>query len=524
MIFNNAEASTSTSTQTTPAQGVKRKRHTRTSTGCRACRMTRVKCPEGPVNASGTKAACRRCWENDEACFYPSRNLGGRMPRKGMRERDASWEAAGPYVGNSGEVVAGPAATSSGPDDNRPVIKRARVDTKPPAHAAIAALLRFALAPHAPLATFTLASLAPSEADAHAISFFEARGCVDILSAPGREHNWIWTQLFPRLVAVLLHAHPMRSYLHACLLQLAYTHRANMEDGETQRAVWRSQATQWRTRAGAELVRVKLTRKEWKGDEYLMGLFIRYMADMLSGGGLDPIEPEVDVTATCPSLRSMISTYATMQSACGARKSSPTIPDDEDPEWVERFFGFSPAFTALLARVNSLVADKLEGHRPMEVRLGAHALLDELGEGWEVGAVRAHEVGKSARVQRGNEVMRAALRVLLLSEVLQVPLHDARIERCARRAVELVADSDAASMPGFQWPLVIVAVYTRDVALRARLQELITHATALSFGPHYPAPRDVLEICWELMDSSGYVTGVAPWRDAAASVGRTLWV
>lgn len=135
-----------------------------------------------------------------------------------------------------------------------------------------------------------------------------------------------------------------------------------------------------------------------------MGLFIRYMADMLSGGSLEPIEPEVEVKATCPSLRSMISIYATMQSACQARRSSPVPHDDEDPEWVERFFGFSPAFTALLARVNSLVADKLEGHRPMEVRLAAHALLDELGEGWEVGAVRAHEAGKSARVQRGNEV------------------------------------------------------------------------------------------------------------------------
>lgn len=120
--------------------------------------------------------------------------------------------------------------------------------------------------------------------------------------------------------------------------------------------------------------------------------------------------------------------------------------------------------------------------------------------------------------------MRAALRVLLLSEVLEVPLHDARITRCASRATELVADSDAASMPGFQWPLVIVAAYTRDPALRQRLVDLITHATALSFGPHYPAPRDVLDICWEVMDEGGYVAGVAPWREAAASVGRTLWV
>lgn len=273
MIFNNAEASSSTPTTTAAAQaaGAKRKRHTRTSTGCRACRMTRVKCPEGPVTPSGVKATCRRCWENDEACFYPARNLGGRMPRKGMRERDASWEAAGPYPAQ-GELVAPTAGAKSVPDDSgRPVVKRARVDDtkRPPPQLAIATLLRFALSPHAPLASFTLASLAPTEADAHAISFFESRGCVDILSAPGRENNWIWTQLFPRLCGALLHAHPMRTYLHACLLQLAYTHRANMEDEETQRAVWRSQAAQWRTRAGAELVRVKLARKEWKGEEYL---------------------------------------------------------------------------------------------------------------------------------------------------------------------------------------------------------------------------------------------------------------
>lgn len=49
----------------------KRKRRTRTKTGCRECRRQHVKCNEGAILPSGRKVACRRCWETDQACFYP---------------------------------------------------------------------------------------------------------------------------------------------------------------------------------------------------------------------------------------------------------------------------------------------------------------------------------------------------------------------------------------------------------------------------------------------------------------------
>lgn len=51
--------------------------------------------------------------------------------------------------------------------------------------------------------------------------------------------------------------------------------------------------------------------------------------------------------------------------------------------------------------------------------------------------------------------MRSALRVMLLCEVLNVDLSDARLERERQRAAELVADAEPVGMGGFQWALTV---------------------------------------------------------------------
>ena len=69
----------------------KRKKFTRSATGCRSCRVQRVKCSEGPLAADGRKVACKRCWETDTMCMYPT---NGKSARKKGAMYDNQWERA----------------------------------------------------------------------------------------------------------------------------------------------------------------------------------------------------------------------------------------------------------------------------------------------------------------------------------------------------------------------------------------------------------------------------------------------
>ncbi|KAJ9094284.1 hypothetical protein QFC21_006110 [Naganishia friedmannii] len=60
-------------------QGKKRKiRHVRVKTGCRDCRMRRIKCPEGITVAEGAKVPCEKCDETGTPCWYPAPDDLGR--------------------------------------------------------------------------------------------------------------------------------------------------------------------------------------------------------------------------------------------------------------------------------------------------------------------------------------------------------------------------------------------------------------------------------------------------------------
>jgi hypothetical protein len=53
-------------------------RHTRVKTGCRDCRMRRIKCPEGILVAEGAKLPCEKCDETGTTCWYPAPDDSGR--------------------------------------------------------------------------------------------------------------------------------------------------------------------------------------------------------------------------------------------------------------------------------------------------------------------------------------------------------------------------------------------------------------------------------------------------------------
>lgn len=153
-----------------------------------------------------------------------------------------------------------------------------------------------------------------------------------------------------------------------------------------------------------------------------MGFFVRCMADMLDAGLLQidrstAFELPLDHSSSFyPSLRDMISLYATIQFSCTPLDVCSTMQpifemSPVGPEWVERFVGFSRRIIILLGRVHSLVVQRSnmlrsggkDGSRGSQIEAQAQELLVQLNEGWdwEEGNL---DVGRSDRIQRGNEV------------------------------------------------------------------------------------------------------------------------
>lgn len=127
----------------------------------------------------------------------------------------------------------------------------------------------------------TLASLSTSQNDRLIVNYFEVEGCNEIVSTTKSKHNWIFMELFPRLLATLA-VQPtgsptddaegaVRQWLHFCLLQIAYVHRANIEPDEAKSWHFRSEAARFRQKASYAILRakVKWPDGQWKTEEYL---------------------------------------------------------------------------------------------------------------------------------------------------------------------------------------------------------------------------------------------------------------
>lgn len=61
--------------------------------------------------------------------------------------------------------------------------------------------------------------------------------------------------------------------------------------------------------------------------------------------------------------------------------------------------------------------------------------------------------------------------------------------------------------------------------MRERIASLMTLTLAISFGPNYRGTKEILALCWEVLDTQGkYENGIAPWREAMNALGRNLWI
>ncbi|WVQ63454.1 uncharacterized protein L199_001607 [Kwoniella botswanensis] len=640
----------------------KKARLQRANTGCRDCRQRRVKCPEGMLDPhTGRKAACRKCWENDQECYYPST---AHKPSKLLK--DVIWVESGPFEhmtttkktpeqdnilfvtsSSSGQsssspisptistlpqslfdlpppsasfefnvdpntlpTTGRPIASNSPPIDNNALDLTFFLNPPPPAHhdlfpivnssASITALqddaqaeasssdttndawlalLRepypsrstptsafapylqpnlikalFQPSPKAPVTYFTLASLPCGSIDRTALSYFESQGCNEIVAAPTPKANWIHSLLFPQIYHLLSTVPSsktpqgmVRDFAYHALMQLSFVHRGNVEKDATRAVYWKSEALKHRRLGSSTVLKVKALYKGagWKTEEYLMGFFVRCMADMLDSRDL-----VIDHTTACelpadtcspnyPSLRDMIALYSTIHGSCTPLElasaqplSGPTKPvfelPLEGPDWVERFVGYSRQFIILLGRVNGMVT-----YRDHLIRTGRENTLDGKMLRAQSEALSAEladpyawlESGKSYRVEKGGIVLRLALQLMVFSELLEISLDDSRFSHVRSVAQELVADTVGHESAGYQWCLTVIAVYTSKKDDRDRTRALLDDVNSMSFGKSYNGTSEIMEMCWEIYDAQGFYTnGIAPWREAMTAFGRTVIV
>jgi hypothetical protein len=156
--------------------------------------------------------------------------------------------------------------------------------------------------PVRPLHTFTLASLSNSPLKRTALSYFETRGCGEIIAAAEMKSNWIYVQLFPRVYdllsgetgsrggswakhdqgmghgqtdAVAGHAAAARhftcEFVHHSLIRLSCVHRANTERDPVRIQELRREILAHGKRAmmAGQTVRIQCADQWWKTEEYL---------------------------------------------------------------------------------------------------------------------------------------------------------------------------------------------------------------------------------------------------------------
>ncbi|KAL1404952.1 hypothetical protein Q8F55_008564 [Vanrija albida] len=557
----------STSAAPYPAQA-KRKRHTRTTTGCRQCRAQRVKCIEGATLAGGERVACRRCWEGEVGCQYPLRGVAtrGKLDREDIWVDAVAaevWEGERPVKARE-VVLRRWADAAAAPDEGSGSGSRAISPRRSPMSASQAsdtvaswltsapasALLAHLLQPSTDVGFTTLSSLSTSASTRAAVSYFETRGHNEIVAVSTSRSNWIFTQLFPRLSALLLtpalEKSWLRDWLQLSLLQLCYVHRGNVEADPERGGFWRAEAAAARRKAEFVLLRARVRQEDITSEEYLTGFFVRCMADMLDSAPLD-LSPERTLAAApsvpsltgaptlYPMLRDLLHTYAVVQYACTPLQQTcmqpvPTLEGytTTADEWVVKFYGFTRRVIDQMARASRLVARRwaliLAGQDAaswgVQLRAEAGLLEAEIADPGE-----AHfDAGVSERIQRGTIVLQLALRVMLLCEVLGAELSDERIARIRAHAIELVADCDPSNLSGFLWPMTVLGIYCADKADRATIAHLMHLSLGTSYGANYRGSDEVLVLCWDVLDSTGYAHGIAPWRESMAALGRNIWL
>jgi hypothetical protein len=71
----------------------------------------------------------------------------------------------------------------------------------------------------------------------------------------------------------------------------------------------------------------------------------------------------------------------------------------------------------------------------------------------------------------------------------------------------------------------LIAIYTKDEKQRKEIMLVMEMAQLCSMGAGYNGAKGVIETCWEDLDEQGYYTnGIAPWREAMAASGRSMYI
>ncbi|TXT04823.1 hypothetical protein VHUM_04091 [Vanrija humicola] len=389
-------------------------------------------------------------------------------------------------------------------------------------HTDISSLLQTLVnpAPASALSTFSIAGLTDDPLNRSAVSYFETQGCIEIVATSKMSHNWIYTQLFPRALASLCSPTPVsstgkptvhtyiREYLHSSLLHLSFVHRGNLESEGDKSWFWRCEAARSKKDADSAILKAKVlfAGPQWKTQEYLMAFFVRSMAQMLDGGTLEINPTTAFELATdsadsefSTSLRDFIAVYSVVQFTCTPVDAMPHAPAPfavarDGPELVEQFFGFTRRIVRIMYAISVMVSRRYiliragsdTGAAGVLLRSEATALLAEISEQWAWDEAN-FDAGRNDRTQRGNEVMRAACIVLLLTEVLDTDLGDDRITRERERAIELVGDAEPATMPGFLWALTVSVVAAVDLYAVALADDAATDPRRLH--PRQGRPR-----------------------------------
>lgn len=310
----------------------KKSRHHRAKTGCRDCRTRRIKCPEGITLADGRKLACDRCYQADVACWYPARSGEGvsgweEAASEGSMQVTESQEVLGSGVetatGDNNPLeswepvpgfsplldIASNVLNDVSTDHQLPEATESVTDLEGVAQTSIAVIdssshhpilpshpieleirrLLEGMGPSAPLCTFSLSSIVSQPVEKATMSYFESRGCNEIVAAPDARLNWIYTVLFPRLYDYLCLGPPkigvdlaIQQYVYHSIVRLGFVHRGNMETDTTRLLHNVTEARRHQEQAALSLYRARVlfNDESWRTEAYLMGFFTSCMADV----------------------------------------------------------------------------------------------------------------------------------------------------------------------------------------------------------------------------------------------------
>ncbi|KAJ9113012.1 hypothetical protein QFC22_006108 [Naganishia vaughanmartiniae] len=213
-----------------------------------------------------------------------------------------------------------------------------------------------------------------------------------------------------------------------------------------------------------------------------------------------PAPATATATAPAPILKpTPIFSSAMVTSAPGMAQSASSSSGIEQ-DWVESFFGLTREMIVRVGQVNAMVASRAEllrngtedGEAGWTLRRAAERMVVQLGGAGGGVAYGREEAGQARHSGSAFEVVEMA------------PGRSSRVRRGTS----------------------VAAIYTRAPEQRTRITSVLQTTETWSFGPGYvDTTREIMGACWKVLDEEGgYRYGIAPWREAMAVTGRSMYL